>query len=263
MDQECQVGTTIRKGNASHHPGSGITSDPWPEQAAADPRLDESTVERVGGVVLVGVLHDHPASVYRARTVAEAVAPDVLALELPPLAVPLATYHAADERSPPALGGEMSAAVQAADTDRVVGIDGPSVGFLRYLVAELCAERATPATVRRTGAGLRSVTSRALTRRLTAAVAALTAVQVAVDPPTTYDTGRADDPETQAAEERRRVATARSMLRAFAPPPAAAVRRAARERYMADRLAALPGDVVAVVGLAHLSAVAGHLRDAA
>jgi len=241
---------------------SDITPVPVPEQAATDPRLDEATIARVGGVVLVGVLHDHPASVYRVRTVVEAVDPDALALELPPLAVPLAAHHAADERTPPALGGEMSAAVQAAGTDRVVGIDGPSVGFLRYLAAELYAEGAAPATVRRAAASLRSVTSRAVTRRATASVAALTAVQVAVDPPTTYDTGRADDPAHQAAEERRRVDTAQSMLQAFRPPPAAAIRRAARERYMADRLGALAGDVVAVVGLAHLDAVAGHLRDA-
>jgi len=235
-----------------------------PEQAA-DPRLDETTIARVGKVVLVGVLHDHPASIYRVRTVIDAVSPDVLALELPPLAVPLAAHHAADERTPPALGGEMSAAVQAADADRVVGIDGPSVGFLRYLATELRAERAAPETIRRTAAALRSVTSRAVTRRLVAAVASLTTVQVAVDPPTAYDTGRGDDPVAQAAEERRRVDTAQSMLRAFTPPPAAAIRRTARERYMADRLAAFSGtgDMVAVVGLAHLDAVAGYLRDGA
>jgi len=159
----------------------------------------------------------------------------------------------------------MSAAVQAADTDRVVGIDGPSVGFLRYLAAELYAERAASATVRRAAASLRSVTSRAVTRRVTAAVASLTSVQLTVDPPATYETGHSDDPERQAAEERRRVDTARAMLRAFTPPPAAAIRRAARERYMADRLATLAGAgaVVAVVGQAHLDAVAGHLRDAA
>jgi len=248
----------------SIHRLSGITPDSLPEQAA-DPRLEAATITRVGRVVLVGVLHDHPASIYRVQTVVDAEDPDVLALELPPLAVPLAAHHAADERTPPTLGGEMSAAVQAADTDRVVGIDGPTVGFLRYLAAELRAERAAPATVRRTAAALRSVTSRAVTRRLVAAIASLTTVQVAVDPPTAYDTGRADDPVTQAAEERRRVDTAQSMLRAFTPPPAAAIRRTARERYMADRLAALGGTagVVAVVGLAHLDAVAGYLRDGA
>ena len=246
-------------------PVSGITPDPRPE-AAADPRLDEGSIERVdgGSVVLVGVLHDHPASTYRVRAVVEAVDPDVLALELPPLAVPLAVHHATSERTPPTLGGEMSAAVQAATTDRVVGIDGPSVGFLCSLAAELYAQRAAPETVRDTAAGLRSVASRAVGRRVVATLAALTAVQVAVDPPTAYDTGRADDPAQQAAEERRHVDTARSMLRAFSPSPAAAIRRAARERYMADRLATLGEDeVVAVVGLAHLDTVAGHLRDGA
>ncbi|WP_277539971.1 hypothetical protein [Haloarcula laminariae] len=234
------------------------------ERTAADPRLGEAHIERVGGVVLVGVLHDHPASVYRVRSVVDRVDPDAVALELPPLAVPLAVRQAADERTPPTLGGEMSAAVQAADTDRVVGIDGPSAGFLRYLAAELYAERASADTVRKVAAGLRSVTARAVKRRAAAAVTALTSVQLAVDPPTTYDTGRTDDPARQAEEERRRADTARSMLRTFAAPPAAAVRRAARERYMADRLAALGGtdEVVAVVGLAHLDAVAGHLRDA-
>lgn len=239
--------------------------NPWPEQAATDPRLDETHLERAGSIVLVGVLHDHPASIYRVRTVVDTVDPDALALELPPLAVPLAVRQAADEHTPPALGGEMSAAVQAADTDRVVGIDGPSIGFLRYLAAELYAERAAPDTVRKAATGLRSVTSRAVRRRVAAAVTALTAVQVAVDPPTTYDTGRTDDPAQQAEDERRRIDTARSVLRTFASPPAAAIRRAARERYMADRLAALGGtaDVVAVVGRAHLDAVAGRLRDGA
>ena len=243
---------------------SGITPDPWPAGAATDPRLDESTVERAGGVVLVGVLHDHPASSYRVRTVVETVDPDVLALELPPLAVPLAVHHADDERTPPSLGGEMSAAVQAAATDHVVGIDGPSAGFLSYLAAELYGQRAGPATVRTVLSGLRSVTSRAIARRTAAAIAALTATQVAVDPPTAYDTDRSDEPARQAAEERRRVDTARSVLDAFTPPPAAAIRRTARERYMADRLASLDAAVVvAVVGVAHLGAVAGRLRDAA
>jgi pheromone shutdown protein TraB len=193
----------------------------------------------------------------------DAVAPDVLALELPPLAVPLADHHAADERTPPTFGGEMSAAIQAADTDRVVGIDGPSLGFLRYLAAELYDRDASLSTVKKTAEAVRSVTATALTRRVAAAVAMTMTVQLAVDAPTAYDTGRTDDPERQAEEERRRVETAESMLQAFSTPPAAAISRTARERYMADRLATLgrTGDVVAVVGMAHLDPVAGHLRD--
>jgi len=244
-----------------------ITSDPLPAATMADPRLDEAAIERVdgddGAVVLVGVLHDHPASTYRARRVVDAVDPAVLALELAPLAVPLAAHHATEERTPPTLGGEMSAAIQAADTDRVVGVDGPSTGFVRRLAAELYAERASLSTVRDAVADLRSVTATAVTRRIAAAIAAVTALQVAVDAPTAYDTGHSGAPAKQAAEERRRVETAASMLRAFTPPPAATVVRSARERHMTERLAALrgTGDVVAVVGMAHLDAVTARLRD--
>jgi len=227
-----------------------------------DPRIPERCLERVGPVTLVGVVHDHPASCHRVRTLVDTVAPAVLALELPPLSVPLYCQHAADERRPPTLGGEMSAAIQAADTDRVVGIDGPSVGFCRSLAGELYRRRASTATLRRTAGSLRSVTATTLRSRLASAVNSHTPVELAVDLPTAYDADRSDDPETQAADERDRMRTAESMLGAFGPPPAAAIRRTVRERHMADRLAALrAGAVVAVVGQAHLAAVASHLRN--
>jgi len=235
---------------------------------AADPRLRPECTEEVAGdegtVVLVGVLHDHPASTYRVRTVLDAERPDILALELPPLAVPLVSQHASDERTPPRLGGEMSAAVQAADTDDVVGIDGPSVGFLCCLAATLYREGASLSTVSRTASAVKSVTATAVTRRFAATVAAMTTLQLAVDEPTRYGAGRADAPERQAEDEQQRIHTAQSMLQAFTPPPATAINRNARERHMADRLATLRGrgDVVAVVGMAHLDAVASRLRDA-
>jgi hypothetical protein len=56
----------------------------------ADPRLDAERVRCLpgapgaGAVVLVGVVHDHPASVFRVTRLVERFAPDVLALELPP-----------------------------------------------------------------------------------------------------------------------------------------------------------------------------------
>ena len=56
-----------------------------------DPRLDDAfwcevpaTDERAAAV-LVGVVHDHPASVYRAVTLVRAAAPETLAVELPPI----------------------------------------------------------------------------------------------------------------------------------------------------------------------------------
>jgi len=243
----------------------GITES---ESGRGDPRLRAECIERVRDgdavVTLVGVVHDHPASVYRVRQVVASAAPAVLALELPPLAVPLTRRQAADERTPPTLGGEMSAAVQAATTSRVVGIDGPSVGFLRSLAGELYRERASPATLRRTAAAVRSVTAAALRSRVGATIGALTTLQVDLDPPTAHAAERGDDPHRQADDERRQVRTAQSVLQTFGQPPATAMQRRARERHMVDRLAALraDGDVVAVVGMAHLDAVAGHLREA-
>jgi pheromone shutdown protein TraB len=216
-----------------------------------------------GDVVLVGTVHDHPASAYRARAVVGREAPTILAVEAPPLAVPLFEHHAATERTPPAFGGEMSAAIQAADTDRVVGIDGPTVSFLGRLVGRLWRERASLGTVRATGTALSAATRAAVTARLAATLVTLTTLRIAVDTPTAYDTAPDDDPERQAADERDRVRTATTMLSAFEPPPAAAVRTGTREQYMADRLAALraDGDVVAIVGMAHLDAVAARLRE--
>jgi pheromone shutdown protein TraB len=239
----------------------GITID-----ESADPRLRSACLRRVTGedsVVLVGVLHDHPASCYRVQAVIETVAPEILALELPPLAVPLVVQQADDERTPPRLGGEMSAAVKAVDTDRVVGIDGPSLGFCRRLAGELYRERASLSTLRGTAGAVSEVASTALCRRIAAGVTDRTSMDVAVDTPTVYDAERTDDPQRQAADERDRMETATSMMRAFTPPPAAAVHRRARERHMADRLGTLrrEGDVVAVVGQAHLDAVTHRLRD--
>jgi hypothetical protein len=131
----------------------GEDADRW-TTATGGPTTGASTGHRyvetlagtgdAGAVVLVGVVHDHPASVARVHRVVEATQPDVLALELPPLAVPLYEAHAAEGETPPALGGEFSAAVQAASTDDVVGIVRPSVGFTRTFLRRLSRERAAP-----------------------------------------------------------------------------------------------------------------------
>ena len=66
-------------------------------------------------LLVVGCVHDHPASVFRARSLVESLAPDVVAVELPGLAVPLfeRVGRTADE-GPDSVGGEMSAALPAA-----------------------------------------------------------------------------------------------------------------------------------------------------
>jgi hypothetical protein len=61
-------------------------------RAREDPRLNEDFWRVVSGdggdVILVGVVHDHPSSCHRVRTLAEEFDPDVVGLELPPLAIP-------------------------------------------------------------------------------------------------------------------------------------------------------------------------------
>ncbi len=95
-----------------------------------DPRITEQFCRHLegsaGDLILLGVVHDHPASVARVERVLEAVDPDVLALELPSAALPLyRTYAAggADESDSPRFGGEMSAAIRASPDVDVVGID--------------------------------------------------------------------------------------------------------------------------------------------
>jgi len=107
------------------------------------------------------------------------------------------------------------------------------------------------------------VTRDTLTCRLAAAVSSVAPFQIAVDTPTAYETAWGDDADRQAEDERACIDRANSMLSAFETPAAAAVRTTARERYMADRLTDLraAGPVVAVVGMAHLDAVAGRLSD--
>lgn len=236
-----------------------------------DPRLADEYVRELPGsgsletVVLVGVVHDHPASKYRARTVIESVEPDVLALELPPVALPLYEAYADDPRTPPAFGGEMSAAVQAADGGAIVGIDGPSADFLIRLLGTLSRDRAAPGTVGRVLRSLWTVTKRAAVCRLAAGVARRTGVRLEVDAPSVYDCRWSDDPRAQAKDERDQVRRARAVSNLFGTPDAVRVRETVREAHMAARLSSLrrEGAVVAVVGIDHLDPLADRLRDGA
>ena len=232
-----------------------------------DPRLTgdhlRSIDTRTGTVTLVGVVHDHPASVFRVRSAVADRVPDVLALELPPLSVPLFERYAEDTRAPPAFGGEASAAIQAAVTDRVVGIDGPNLPFLRGLAAALYREGGSLETVRGVLDGLASVTKNALRCRFAASIASLTSVRLEVDSPVTYAIGPGDSPERQAENERRQIARARAVMDTFEPSRATTFGDDVREAHMIDRLADLrgEGDVVAVVGRHHLDPVAEGLAD--
>jgi hypothetical protein len=230
-----------------------------------DPRITGEHVRSIdtpsGAVTLVGVVHDHPASVFRTRTLVSTLDPDVLALELPPLSLPLFERYAADARTPPTFGGEASAAIQAADADRVVGIDGPTPRFLRRLLAALYREDDSLGTASDASRRLAPVTQNALNCRLAAGIASVTSIRLEADPPTTYPTDRTDTPERQAENESDQIARARAVMDAFEPARGASFGDGVREAHMADRLADLrgDGDVVAVVGRHHLDPIAEEL----
>lgn len=235
-----------------------------------DPRTTGEFVRRIPGadgtLTVVGVVHDHPASTYRVRRVVEVADPQVLALELPPVAVPLFEQYARDHRTPPVFGGEMSAAIQAGDPERTLGIDRPSADFFRRLTGNLIRERPSPGLVRRVLVNAGSVTGHAIVCRVAAAVAALSGLRVEVDAPVSHDVDRSDPPDVQARDERERIRRARSFreaTRGRAEGRASTVEDVTREEHMAERIATVEGDAVAVVGIGHLPALAGLLADPA
>lgn len=228
-----------------------------------DPRLSAESVRVVDAgdghpVVVVGVVHDHPASVFRARAVADRVAPDVLALELPDSLVGLfESYAAADAAD----GGEMAAAIDAASDATVVGVDAPDWGSTRALLAELRDSDASPRSVGRTLREYGRLAAEAARGRL--AAAGVPAAWLGDVPGLTqaFDCDPTDSPAEQADHEAAHVRRSASLLRSFDVPAATRLLDAARERYMVRRLDALRGEsvVVAVVGFSHLDALARGL----
>lgn len=224
-----------------------------------DPRLDPAHERRIehaaGTLTLVGVVHGHPASIYRARSVVADWDPAVLALELPPLALPrfLAKARAGED------AGEMVAAIRGSGDSMIVGIDGPSTAFLRDLLRTFRKER-PPA----------GVAARVLQASLTAALNGAKWRFGIGDIPTgdgTYRVSSTDPPEAQAKDERNHLAHARSVMSSFDVRETARLRDQSRETHMAKRLVGLSreGDVVAIVGRHHLDPLAERcerrLRD--
>lgn len=221
-----------------------------------DPRVREEFIEDLSEraaadrLILVGVVHDHPASRYRVQAVVESVDPSVVALELPPLAIPRYEQYARDGRTPPARGGEMSAAIQAAaPTASVVGIDGPSVPFLLELLRTCVRERPSPASAGRVARSIWSV-SRDAVRYRVAALAGRSAVDTAVE----QDCRWSDEPHEQADDEWAQYRRSVAVSSALGAPKAVRLRDSVREAHMAARLAEFGTGsvVVAVVGLGHL-----------
>lgn len=215
-----------------------------------DPRLSGDHVRTVDGpgLTIVGVVHDHPASIHRAAEIVKSRGPDIVALELPPIAVPAFTSGRAT--------GEMAAAIAAAETDRIVGIDGPSLRFLTHLARHAHRHHASLSTVCDLLVATGRVTVRSLAHRLPRCQWA--------DEPWDGVASTRDDPLEQAADERHHLARARSIHEIFESSPASEIRNGARETHMVAELARLrrEGSVVAIVGRYHLDRVASGLAAA-
>lgn len=233
-----------------------------------DPRIDEQFLRCVpetdglGAVLLIGVVHDHPASVFRVAHLLETFTPEVLAVELPPLAMPLFRMYAEDQYTPPRLGGEMSMAIQAAGDVRTVGIDAPNPAYLQLLIRGLLTDR-LPLNV--TWSILKDLTNgfaHALACRLGALIGAITPLRLRLYSHIEHDCSLLDSPAVQAEHESSYVSQRQAFLRAIETPPAIGRIDEVREAGMMARLQDLrtAGDVIAVVGIEHLDALETQLR---
>ncbi len=230
-------------------------------QDVDDPRITSQFIRGVaewsGSLTLVGVVHDHPASVYRVRHVIEEADPDVLALELPPLSISTYKRYAGDDKVPPATGGEMSAAIQTATTDEVLGIDGPSTRYLGNVVRTLL-KQPDPILARNVLATFTSVTKSVIENRVRPKN---TPRQSSLD----FQAGQSDPPQVQAQHERQHIQKSRVLLDSLQEnrtKTALEVENSTRERHMVDRLqsSCRNRDAVAVVGIHHLEELETQLE---
>ena len=235
---------------------------------ATDPRLTDEYVrliegdehEGAGDVLLLGSVHDHPASSYRIGERVAEFDPNVLALEVTPLSLPW-FVTSADREEPHTC--EMTAAVAAAPDSQPVAIDGLDAEFFATLVRNLRAEGPRFSTVRAVARGVGAVAKHATNCRLAAWADRYTPYRPSAGEPVSHDCDRTDPPEVQAADERRQASTSLALLRAVERPAPVAVRDETRETCMVRRIGRLreEGDVAAVVGVGHLEAVAAELAE--
>lgn len=235
--------------------------------ASDDPRFDETYIRCLPGtpgrqpVLLVGVVHDHPASIARVATVLETLDPDTLALELPPLAMPLFRQYADDVHRPPGHGGEMSAAIQSTDAP-AIGVDAPTTTYLSSLLRTVRRERPPRAVLDRLLRDLVSMGVHALATRVASAIGRRTPVRLRVYEPIEHDASLIDPEETQASHERSFLSKRAALFGAIHAPEATRLIDNAREdaiSVLLDR-ARTDGAVVAVLGMEHLDPVEAELQ---
>lgn len=225
-----------------------------------DPRLQSRYLRclpgtsSLGAILLVGVVHDHPASSFRVDAILETIEPDVLALELPPLALPLFRMYSRDVYTPPRLGGEMSLVLQTAGPVRAVGIDAPNRTYLHRLGLR-CLDRDTPndllpAVVK----DLLSTSVHAVACRLGALLGSVSRLLPRLYSHIEYDCTLLDPPGVQAEHEADHIDKQQAFLRAVEIPRWRRLIDETRDDSMAADLHELRsgGDVIAIVGIEHL-----------
>lgn len=230
------------------------------EACPSDPRVTADPLRCIpgepgtGSVLLVGVVHDHPASVFRVAWILETVTPDFLAVELPPLAVPLFQMYARDVYTPPRLGGEMSMAIQAAGEVDTIGIDGPNRRYLRMLLKKLVDGRIPRTLISPVLKDIVTSSAHTLAIRLGAVVGAITPLRLRLYTHIRYDSTLLDSPSTQAAHESTYLSQQRTFLKAIEIPESVYVIDRTREESMVAQIRELQqdGDVIAIVGMEHL-----------
>jgi len=237
-----------------------MTSDdvgPDPDSTAAildDPRIQSDHLRLLvtdeSSVLLIGVVHDHPASVYRVERLVGAIDPETVAVELPPLALPLFEQGT---------DGEMSAALGANGADHAA-IDAHGPRFLAALAGEIGARSPGRQTIRRIASNALTVGKQALTCRLASVFGRERFPTAVADGGIDLASEDLADPASVAAHERRHLSRSFSVLRAFERPAADEIVDAARERTMARALARIDETAVAVVGFEHLDGITTELE---
>lgn len=235
----------------------------------ADPRLGSEylryskATDGEGYVVIVGVVHDHPASVFRVDHIVEVLQPDVIAVELPQLVIPLFEAFAAEDNAARNLGAEMTAALKQAGDVRQVGLDAPSLLYFRRLASHVWHGDVPAGIIWRVGKDLLRSYAQAIAIVLAALVGVASGLRLQVLTPVEHESTPADPPAEQAGAEDSHVASRRAFLRAVEIPQATRIIDTVRERVMTERLreARAHGDVVAVVGVEHLDPVYEALQD--
>lgn len=238
------------------------------EIADSDPRVSGEYLRLIteyeSPILLVGVAHDHPASIYRVGAIVEALQPEVLALELPDFVLPVLDPFKYPGDGP---SGEMAAAIAAASTRRVIGIDVPSRGTVRALLRESLRQRVGLGTVFRTVRSIVNLSARAILVRATRQLSQL-GLPWNVDPVKLagrheYDLVDDSSPAAQAENETSHLQRSEALFQSFEPPTSMVFLDAVRERCMADRLDSLSSDgfVIGVVGYGHLDGLESVLAQ--